>query len=34
MSYGNLDHHNDDNRGFAHEHDGWVECPRISGRRE
>jgi hypothetical protein len=34
VSYGDVDHHDDDNRGFAHEHDGRVERPRISGRRD
>jgi len=33
MSYGDLEHPDDDNRDFAHEHDGRVACPRISGRR-
>ena len=33
VSYSDLEHPDDDNRGFAHEHDGRVACPRISGRR-
>ena len=33
MSDGDLEHPDDDNRDFAHEHDGRVACPRISGRR-